>query len=445
MVATGGLYAPTIRHRNGVTYIVCTNVVHATSNKFGEEDTVQFIIHTNNILSGQWSDPILFPFASGIDPSLLFDDDKTYVQVCKVGPRFQIFNFEIDITNGKLLTEPALIWSGWAGIDTEGPHVYKKDGWYYLLCAEGGTFQHHMLSIARSKSIWGPYESYTGNPLYTADGTDHYVQNTGHGDFFQDKSGQWWVVMLGVRMDQGRAIMGRESFLAAVQWPDNEWPSIGPVLAQRDLPYLSGQSGASSSTLSSIDLTAWVYLRDPILEDYVIESTQVTMRARPAGLNSAEDIVSFLGQRPRRLCGTATVTLHLPEASQAQGSALSQAGLAFYKDEHRFLTVAYDFDANQAVFQGLNAAKSYNVRRNKEIKLQESIQCQIKYTERSLRFFVRDSEDHLECMEEVDTLVLTGVDFTGPVIGIFAIGDGGKVRFTDFEIDGAGNSRAEGS
>jgi beta-xylosidase len=246
-------------------------------------------------------------------------------------------------------------------------------------------------------------------------------------------------------MDQGRAIMGRESFLAAVQWPDNEWPSIGPVLAQRDLPSLPGQPGADSFTLPSVHLDAWVYLRDPVLEDYDIESSRVTMRARPAGLNLAEDIVSFLGQRPRRLCGTASVTLHRPQASQPEDGVLSQAGLAFYKDEHRFLTVSYDFHANQAVFEGLNAAKFYNVRRNRQIKLQEHIKFQIKYTERSLRFFVRDSEDHWECMEEVDTLIMTDVDFTGPVIGIFAIGDGGEVRFTDFEIDGAGNSRAEGS
>lgn len=435
MVATGGLYAPTIRHHNGVTYIICTNVIHSTSNKFGDEHSEQFIIHTTDIRSGKWSDPILFPFSPGIDPSLLFDDDnKVYVQACKVGPKFQIFNFEIDIITGKLLTEPALIWNGWAGSFTEGPHVYKKDGWYYLSCAEGGTFKHHMLSIARSKSIWGPYESYAGNPLYSADGTDEYVQNTGHGDFFQDKSGQWWAVMLGVRMDEGRTIMGRESFLAAVNWPANEWPSIDAVVARRDLPALPGQPEADPFTIASTLSAAWVYLRDPILEDYDIQDSQIIIRARPAGLDCAEQAVGFVGQRQRRLIGTASVTLHRADPSQTGQDTVSQAGLAFYKDEHRFLSIAYDFRAGQAVFEGLNPAKSYKVQQTQQIELQDTIEFQIRYTERSLGFFIRSSGDW-QCMEEVDTMMMTDFDFTGPVIGIFAVGDGGEVRFTDFQFD----------
>lgn len=293
-----------------------------------------------------------------------------------------------------------------------------------------------MLSIARSKSIWDPYESYTANPLYSADGTDQYVQNTGHGDFFQDRSGQWWVVMLGVRMDEGRSIMGRESFLAAVKWPANEWPRIDAVVARREVPALLGQPGAESFAPPSTHLASWVYLRDPILEDYVIEGSQVIMRARPSGLNSAEQVVSFVGQRQRRLFGTASVKLHRPEPSQH--GALTQAGISFYKDEHRFLTIAYDFHTNQAVFEGLNPVKSYNVRQSREIETQENIQFQIRYTERSIGFFMHNFEGHWQCMEEVDTLMMTDFDFTGPVIGIFAIGNGGEVRFTDFEVDAAG-------
>ncbi|GLI79776.1 hypothetical protein PoHVEF18_008117 [Penicillium ochrochloron] len=435
MVATGGLYAPTIRHQNGVTYIICTYVIHSTSNKFGDEHDEQFIIHTTDILSGNWSDPIIFPFTPGIDPSLLFDDDQVYVQLCKIGPKFQIFNFEIDITTGTMLTEPALIWNGWAGSFTEGPHVYKKDGWYYLSCAEGGTFRHHMLSIARSKSIWGPYEAYDKNPLYSADGTDEYVQNTGHGDFFQDKRGEWWVVMLGVRMDEGRCIMGRESFLAAVKWPANEWPSIDTVAARRELPALPGQTGVAQFPLPSTDSAAWVYLRDAVLEDYRIQDSQVTMRAHPAGLDSVQQVVSFVGQRQRRLIGRAGVTLHRPERSQTSPDGLIRAGLAFYKDEHRFLSIAYDFQADQIVFEGRNPAKSYSAEQTQQVKTDNTIKFQIRYTERSMRFYIHIYGGHWQCMQEVDTLMMTDFDFTGPVIGIFAVGNGGEVKFTDFEID----------
>jgi beta-xylosidase len=296
------------------------NVIHSTSNKVGDEHDDQFIIHTTDMLSGNWTDPIMLPSTPEINPSLLFDDNKVYLQLCKVGPKFQFFNFKIDIVIGKMLAEPDLIWNGWAGGFTEGPHVYKNDGWYYLSCAEGGTFRHHMLSMARSKSIWGPYESYDRNPLYSADGTDEYVQNTGHGDFFQNKHGEWWVVMLGVRMDEGRCIMGRESFLAAVKLASNEWPSINTVAARRDLQALPGQTAVLQFALPSTNSAAWVYLRDPVLEDYRIQDRQVTMRARPAGLDSIEQVVSFVGQRQRRLIGTAGVTLLRPKPSQTSKS-----------------------------------------------------------------------------------------------------------------------------
>lgn len=153
MLATGGLYAPSICHHNGITYIVCTNVVHGSSNQPGDECSEQFIVYTTDILAGSWSDSLAFSFP-GIDPSLQFDDDGlVYVQACKTGPVFHIYNFEIDIATVKMLTEPVLIWTGWVENYTEGPHIYKKDGWYYLLCAERGSFRHHMLNMVRSGGI----------------------------------------------------------------------------------------------------------------------------------------------------------------------------------------------------------------------------------------------------------------------------------------------------
>lgn len=154
-----------------------------------------------------------------------------------------------------------------------------------------------MLSIAWSKTIRGPYESYAENPSYSADGTDDYVQNTGHGDFFQDKEWHWWVVMLGVRMDEVWCIMGRESLRAVVKWPANEWPSIDGVAAHRDLPALAGQLGVDQFTLPSTNSAPWVCLRDAVLEDYHIQDIQVTMRARPAGLDSVEQVATFVGQQ----------------------------------------------------------------------------------------------------------------------------------------------------
>lgn len=167
-----------------------------------------FYIWTDDIYSNVWSDPIFLDF-HGIDPSLFFDDDgKVYFQGAreltrKSQPSCTIMQMEIDIATGKSLSPLQVIWGGFAQYDTEGPHIYKKDGYYYLLVAEGGTFENHMLSIGRSKSIWGPYESCPSNPLLTTRGTKQYIQNVGHGELFQDENGAWWAAVLAIRDEAG--------------------------------------------------------------------------------------------------------------------------------------------------------------------------------------------------------------------------------------------------
>ena len=120
--------------------------------------------------------------------------------------------FEIDLETGRELTDEKTIWEGTGGIYPEGPHIYKKDGWYYLLISEGGTWVDHCITVARAKDIWGPYDSCPSNPILTArHKSDEYVQATGHCDMFEDTAGNWWGVCLGIRMKGPRCIMGREA------------------------------------------------------------------------------------------------------------------------------------------------------------------------------------------------------------------------------------------
>jgi beta-xylosidase len=155
LVATTGLFAATIRQHNGIFYVICTN-------DWGEGPNLimrNFYVTTEDIWSGEWSDPIWFDF-SGIDPSLFFDDDgKSYIQGSwrpsnLLNLKCHISQFEVDLETGKALSETKKIWDGFAGkADAEGPHIYKKDGWYYLLTAEAATFEHHMITKARSRDI----------------------------------------------------------------------------------------------------------------------------------------------------------------------------------------------------------------------------------------------------------------------------------------------------
>ncbi|KAH8669178.1 glycosyl hydrolase [Xylariales sp. PMI_506] len=419
LIATGGLYAPTIRHHDGVTYIFCTNVIHDGP---GTEGSANFFIHTGDIWGGQWSDPVYYDF-NGIDPSVLFDEDgRMYVQGTKT-PDFQIHNFEIDVNTGKMLTEPKVIWEGWDKRWTEGPHLYKKDGWYYLLCAEGGTFEYHMVSMARSRNIWGPYESYIGNPITTAYGSDNYVQNTGHADLFQDLDGAWWAVMLGVRSKSGKYPMGRETFLAPVDWPRDGWPKLNAIEA----PALEDPKYIPLST-DGID---WVYLRDPDLSKYDFTGRTSIIRGSQVGLDDSHKSPSFVSKRQRCLHGNSTVQLVSTLGIRRQSS---QAGLAVYKDECRFISLGLNVGQNFVFLYGSNKAKKFSLRVEHTVKTEGPVFFRIGYSESRYDFAFRLSlSDGWTLLGTVDTSLMSGMDFTGPLIGMFLVGEG-EARFRDFTI-----------
>lgn len=97
------------------------------------------------------------------------------------------------------------------------------------MCAEGGTFEFHMVSMARSKDIWGPYEACKENPSSTTYGINNCIQHAGHSDLVQDSEGTWWIVMLALKKKNGRYAMGRETFLSSVEWNDGGRPEIGKI------------------------------------------------------------------------------------------------------------------------------------------------------------------------------------------------------------------------
>lgn len=143
------------------------------------------------------------------------------------GALLTTYGAEIDIKTGRNLTRPIMLRdSSVVNRIAEGPHMYKRNGWYYLMVAEGGTEEMHQEWIFRSKSPLGPYELPPEgiNPL-VFNGPDPKVQCTGHADMFEAPDGKWWVVMLAVRpQSNGTAQLGRETFLAPVEWTEDGWP-----------------------------------------------------------------------------------------------------------------------------------------------------------------------------------------------------------------------------
>ena len=215
---SGGIFAPTLRHHDGRFWMITTNIADVRNGH---------LIVTAEDPAGPWSTPVRTPGAVGIDPDLSWDLDGTcYLTWASGRPDRPIVQAAVDPATGVLLSEPIALWSGTGLAHPEGPHLYHRDGWWYLVLAEGGTERGHAVSVARSRSITGPYQGHPANPVLSHRSTDHPVQNTGHADLVDLPSGEWAAVHLGVR-PRGTSprfhVNGRETFLAAIRWED-DWP-----------------------------------------------------------------------------------------------------------------------------------------------------------------------------------------------------------------------------
>jgi beta-xylosidase len=220
----GGIFASTLRYHNSTFYLITTYIespLPPTFYIFTSKDA------TND---SAWSIPFAIETPYIIDPDIFFDDDDTVVVAYAGHPiKAQI----IDLKTGNA-TEVFDMWNGTGNGFTEGPHIYKKDGYYYLLIAEGGTELGHSAAIARSKSLRGPYESSPTNPLVSNRRTNEYFQSVGHADLFEDAYGNWWGCALGVRggpqlYNQTVFPMGREMVLFPMTWPKGGWPIASQV------------------------------------------------------------------------------------------------------------------------------------------------------------------------------------------------------------------------
>lgn len=218
--SSGGIWAPTIRYNNGVFYITAT---------FSEKGN--FIISADNPY-GEWSE-IVWVEMDGIDPSMYFEGSDMYYCANDCGIRSKFHKGEgislakVDVNTGKVIGEMKRIWTGTRGGFLEAPHIYRIGEWYYLIAAEGGTRFNHMVTIARSKNLWGEYESYAYNPILTnRNDTSKQAMCCGHADFVDDVNGNWWAVHLGTRPAVADlSNLGRETFLIPVTWED-EWPKL---------------------------------------------------------------------------------------------------------------------------------------------------------------------------------------------------------------------------
>ena len=217
----GGIYAPTLRHHDGLFYLVTTNVSTA--------DRGHMIV-TASDPAGPWSDPVFAAGLDGIDPDLTWDaDGSCYLTWSSYAPGLEgIAQVRIDPATGEVLSQPRLLWTGSGLAWPESPHLYRVDDWWYLVIAEGGTERGHCITVARSREIDGQFVGAPHNPIFSHRSTSDVVQNAGHGDLVQTPGGDWAMVYLAARVSgitPGFHVNGRETFLAGVDWIDG-WPVV---------------------------------------------------------------------------------------------------------------------------------------------------------------------------------------------------------------------------
>ncbi len=221
-----GYWAPDISYYKGRFWVVATLRAPAVP------------VRTQMITSaptpqGPWDTP-KFLDVDGIDPSIFTDDDGKRYLVTNIGAQLTPLSDE-----GDLLGTPRMIWYGWNRIKSEGPHLMKKDGWYYLFLAEGGTGPDHVESCARSRSLYGPYESCPFNPILGKREEEAYIRRGGHGKPVELPDGRWAFVYLCGRQVEGKTLMGRETALDPLEWTPDGWPMVnqlkGPSCLQKKL------------------------------------------------------------------------------------------------------------------------------------------------------------------------------------------------------------------
>ena len=240
---SGGIWAPGLSYADGLFHLVFT-VVDTYAE--GWKDLPNYVTTAASI-GGPWSDPVPL-HGRGFDISLFHDDDddgRSWLLNMRFDWRPDREGFagieiqEYDRKTRTLLGEPRTISTGTSVGVAEGPHLYRRDGWYYLVHAEGGTGYEHGAAVARSRDLLGPYEADPAGPLLTSrDDPSLALQKAGHCSLVETATGQWYAAHIVARphAERGRCVLGRETALQPVDWTDDGWPRIAGAVPAVAVP-----------------------------------------------------------------------------------------------------------------------------------------------------------------------------------------------------------------
>lgn len=415
--SSGGIWAPTIRHEGGRFYMCTTNVTGKGN----------FLVHTEDP-RGAWSEPLWID-QPGIDPSLFFNEGKVYFSTALDG---KLLQSELDPLTGKILSETQCIWSGTGAQYPEGPHLYRRGAFFYLVIAEGGTEYGHMVSVARSETPHGPFQPSPHNPALSHRSYFSPIQATGHADLIETPDGHWWAVFLGIRPNGHPPChhLGRETFLAPVTWTSDGWPVIGNggrVSLEAEAPSLTASPVARVPAKDDFEGPelglVWNFIRTPSAETWSLSERASHLRLSCAKV-SLDDSGSpaFVG---RRQCDFDFEAATLLEFSPTQSG--EEAGICVRMNErhHYELFVTRLADHCSVVFR----RRIGDVVDVRSIAMMDgsTTHLWVKGNKDSYKFGISDADGHALEVGSGETRYLSSevaTGYTGVYVGMFATATG---------------------
>lgn len=333
------VFAPAITYHDGLFYILNTCV-----------DCGGNFLITAKDPKGPWSDPVWLPEVGGIDSSIFFDDDgKAWIvnndeppEKAEYPGHRAIWIQEYDLKARKTVGPRAVLLDKGVNpaakpIWPEGPHILKKDGWYYLIAAEGGTAEGHSQVVLRARAVTGPYVPYADNPILTQRDLPRDrplpITSAGHADLVDTPDGQWWATFLAVRpYGDDLYNTGRETFLLPVDWKDG-WPVILP--RGQAIPYVHAapkppamKAAPNTGPFTAAETFAgpelpkgWMTMRIPTERWWSVEGGALTVRARAARIGD-HDQPSIWARRQQHMNASVSTTVRFTPRADGDKAGL---------------------------------------------------------------------------------------------------------------------------
>lgn len=444
--ASGGVWAPCLSYDGRKFWLVFTDV---KTKKGMYYNTHNYLVSAEDIY-GEWSEPVYLN-SVGFDPSLFHDTDGKKYLINMLNGFKGITVQEYDPDKESLIGPVRKVFDGTEAGFTEGPHMYHIDGWYYLIAAEGGTGYAHQVTMARSKSVWGPFETDPYTPVLTSDPDEERgLQKAGHADLVDTGHGEWYMVHLCGRAKTAAdgkklCLTGRETAIQKVCFADG-WPRLegGGRYAKTQVEEPAGIAPCPVPALRARDdfedenlSVRYSCPRTPLEGNKSLSERPGWLRLYgQESLNSLHH-VSLLAVRQEELCARAeTVMEYVPERQE------QAAGLAYMYDAMNFyLFVKTRLDTGKTVLRVIGSdmgdcrylAEPVTVPEDGTVMLRAETDREGAF----VRFYYRlDGQEWCQAGDAYTTEILTDEHcrgFTGAHFGMYCHDMSGGRRFADFD------------